>query len=536
MHWADHLAEQIIERSKKEGRTPNVKCQQTPSGGKHIGNLNDVLRAWFPVKAVREKGVECEFVHTTDDRDPLKDVPSRIADLSGKWHSTSEYPEIQKHLGMPLCRVPDPFGCCGSWSEHFTEVWMQGLRAIDINPTLYSVDALYKEGKFEPYIKQVFEKREIAGELISKFQSTKGADYIPFDAICPQCGRLANIDSFNLEKKTVHCVCEGKSIKKKKSEGCGFEGEVPWSEGKLQWRFEWPALMCIFNTTFEPFGKDHFEGSWKSVLEIIPKVFNREPPIPFVYEFFLVNGEKMSASKGNVYIVQDMLKIMEPEVFAMFYTRRPEKQRDLELSKISQLIDEFDETERVYFGKAESRSENREENSKRMYELAMPKIPDKAPVRVPYSFTSELAQLMDDEQALSKLKSLGHLNGASEKDVESARRRIGLARNWVSLYAPPESKYTILSADESITRFILLPDNQKRVLKEFIEMYQMPEATEELLSARAKQLCTEHEVPIADFFSSAYSLLLGRSRGPKLFSFILALDKKLVASRLTGQP
>jgi len=535
MHWADSLAEQIIERSRREGRTPNVKCQQTPSGGKHIGNLNDVLRAWFPVKAIREKGLECEFVHTTDDRDPLKDVPSRIADLDGNWHNTSEFPEIHNYLGMPLCRIPDPFGCCNSWSEHFTEVWMQGLRALDINPTLYSVDALYKEGRFEPYIRQVFEKRALVGEIISKFQSTKSADYIPFDAICPQCGRLANVDSVNLEKKTVHFVCGGKSIKKKKSEGCGYEGEVPWSEGKLQWRFEWPALMCIFNTTFEPFGKDHYEGSWKSLLEIMPTVFGREPPIPFMYEFFLVNGEKMSASKGNVYIVQDMLKVMEPEVFRMFYTRRPEKQRDLDLKHISQLVDEFDETERIYFGKAEARSENREENSKRMYELSMTKVPDQMPVRIPYGFASVLAQLMDDEQALQKLKSLGHLNGASEQDIANARRRIRLARNWINLYAGPESKYTLLSPEDSLTRYILVPDNVKRVLKEFCEMYKMPEATEEVLSARAKQLCIEHDVPIAEFFRYSYSLLLGKDRGPKLFPFILALDKKVVISRLTGQ-
>ena len=53
-----------------------------------------------------------------------------------------------------------------------------------------------------------------------------------------------------------------------------------------------------------------------------------------MYEFFLVNGEKMSASKGNVYIVQDLLKVMEPEAFMFFYAKRPEKQRDLELKRI----------------------------------------------------------------------------------------------------------------------------------------------------------------------------------------------------------
>lgn len=533
MHWADQLADQIIERSKREQRTPNVKCQQTPSGGKHIGNLNDVLRAWFPVKAVRERGVQCEFVHTTDDRDPLKDVPAKIADLDAKWHDSKQFPEIQKYLGKPLCRVPDPFGCCDSWSEHFTEVWMRGVYSLDVDPVLYSVDQLYKEGKFEPFVRTVFEKKELVGKLIASFQSTKGEDYIPFDAICPNCGQLANIDSFDLERKTVHFVCGGKSIKKKKSEGCGFEGEVPWSEGKLQWRFEWPALMSIFNTTFEPFGKDHFEGSWKSVLEIMPKVFDREPPIPFVYEFFLVNGEKMSASKGNVFVVQDLLKVMEPEAFRFFYVKRPEKQRDFELSMVNRLVDEFDETERVYFGASEARSENREENAKRMYELAVNPLPSKPPLRISYSFAAFLTQVMDDDHVMQKLEQLGHLKGATDADLASARNRLTLARNWIALYAGAEAKISLLSTGEAAARLAQLPEPSKRVLVEFASTYEKATSEAELVAA-AKALCSEHGVAIGDFFKAAYQVLIGRERGPKLFSFILAMNKEEVAKRFTG--
>ncbi|MBU0929858.1 MAG: lysine--tRNA ligase, partial [Nanoarchaeota archaeon] len=69
--WADQLAKKVIERSKKENIIPNIKCQQTPSGGKHIGNLNDVARAFFVYKSLIEQKQECTFVHTSDDRDPM---------------------------------------------------------------------------------------------------------------------------------------------------------------------------------------------------------------------------------------------------------------------------------------------------------------------------------------------------------------------------------------------------------------------------------------------------------------------------------
>ena len=89
MHWADQLAEKIIARADKEGIVPNVKCEQTPSGAKHIGNLNDVARAFFPCKSVKEKGHEITFVHLTDDggatwrQESLPDILVKGADYAG---------------------------------------------------------------------------------------------------------------------------------------------------------------------------------------------------------------------------------------------------------------------------------------------------------------------------------------------------------------------------------------------------------------------------------------------------------------------
>ncbi|MFH1246824.1 MAG: lysine--tRNA ligase [Candidatus Micrarchaeota archaeon] len=518
LHWADQLAEKIIERCHREKCVPNVKCQQTPSGGKHIGNLNDVMRAYFPYKAVLEKGEKCEFVHTTDDRDPLKDIPAKLADLDGNWHDAAKFPELKSYYGKALVKTPDPFGCCSSYAAHFTNVWMTGLEMIDVKPKLYSVDALYKQGKFDPYIKMVFEKREAVGKIVSDLQASKDTSYIPFDAFCPQCGVLANVDEFDIKNKKVHFMCGGKSINKKKAEGCGFEGWEPWSEGKLQWRFEWPALMAIFNTTFEPFGKDHAEGSWKSVLRIMPEIFNKEPPIPFVYEFFLVNGEKMSASKGNVYIVQDMLKIMEKDVFKFYYVKRPEKQRDLDLTKIFQLEDEFDAAEKAYFGKADSQSENREENAKRMYDLAVSQPPVSCPNRVSFSFCAALAQLMPVDAAVDKLKELKHIE--TKQDALLAKQRLMIAKTWAAVYGG-EHKLSVLSLEVAAVKKKSLSENQVAALIEFANLLKTRGASNETEQLAAiRDICKKCEVTPSDFFAAAYSVLIGKSRGPKLFTLI----------------
>ncbi len=532
-HWADQLADEIIARAKKEGVVANVKCQQTPSGAKHIGNLCDVARAYLPYKAVVERGEKATFVHTTDDRDPLKDVPAKLADLNGNWHPASSLPDVSNHLGVPLFLVPDPFGCCKSWSVHFTKVWMEGVNALGMHPTLHSVNQLYEDGQLEPYVRKLFENALEAGKIVAQFQATKDEEYLPFDAICPNCHHLANVDAYDLDKAQVHFVCGGKAIKKRKSEGCGNDAWVPWRQGKLQWRFEWPALWGLFHTTFEPFGKDHFEGSWKSGVEIARRIYDIEPPIPFVYEFFLVNGEKMSASKGNVYLVQDLLRVLEPEAFLFYYAKRPEMQRDLDLSRLFALADEFDAAERVFFGSEKSRSENREENSKRMYELCVEKPPARPPRRVPYSFAAALIQLLDENQALEKLRELGHLGDDADDEVR-ARQRLGLAKNWIESYAADEFKIAFISREKARARASELSDAQRSALVAFADAFEKRRGDQSAQLQAAKDAAAAVGITAQSFFEAAYLVTIGKKRGPKLIPFLNALDAPTVGARLRG--
>ncbi len=529
LHWADQLAEQIIERARRENVIPNIKCQQTPSGGKHIGNLNDVIRGYFPYRTILEKGEKATFVHTTDDRDPLKDVPKKFADLDGKWHPSENF-EMNKYLGMPLFMVPDPFGCCSSWSVHFTEVWMKGIYALGMNPQLYSVNDLYEKGKFDPYIIMLFEKIKEAGLISSKFQKTKTESYIPFDAICPNCNQLGNIDAFDLGKKEVHFICGGKAIKKKKSEGCGSENWTSWKNGKLQWRFEWPALWGIFHTTFEPFGKDHAEGSWPSGQEIARKIFRVEPPIPYVYEFFLVNGEKMSASVGNVYIVQDMLEIIEPEVFRFFYTKRPDRQRNLDISRIFSLVDEFDEAERIYFKSHLEREAEVEKNDRkinniiRMYEfssLEKPKIA-RMPVRIPYQFAAMISQTTGIDRATELLKFMGH--DVKPEDIPSIKNRLALAQNWVTKYAPE------MAIDIRLHKIELSGYEKKALADLCVELKR--DINEEELQSYVYQISRSYDIEPKHFFSIIYQILTGKTSGPRLGAFIIAIGKDKIRNIL----
>ncbi len=533
--WADQLAEETATRAKGEKQTASIRCGQTPSGGKHIGNLNDVVRAYFVYKSLEEKGVKSVFIHSTDDRDPLKDVPTRIADLDGNWHQSDKFPKIKEWLGKPLCRIPDPFSCCKSWSVHFTELWVRGLHAIGMKPKIVSNDDYYKQGKCDPYIKMVFEKIKRVGEIVAQFQETKGENYLPFDAICPNCGVLTNISSFDVKKKTVSFTCGGKAIKKNRAEGCGYEGTVPWSEGKLQWRFEWPAQWAIEKTDFEPMGKDHWEGSWKSGMVIAKEIYEIEPPIPYVYEFFLVDGQKMSASKGNVYIVQDMMKIIEPETFVYFYTKRPGKQRDLSLKEIFMLANEFDSIENMYFNREKIKDSRDRLNVERSYFMSVEKIPQKKPPRIPFTFAAMIAQIVPQERMLEAgiklLGGTGHVEGKlTEEEKKIISKRLQLAKFWAEHYAP-EYKISLLEKPPAEAKSF--SKDEREALHELAKDLQGKKLSEDKLYEKFMEIADKHGIESKDFFRTAYLSLIGKSAGPRLAPFILAIGEKEAAERFS---
>ena len=527
---------ELLDRAKKEKQDgissgiPVIRTAQTPSGGKHIGNLNDVLRAHFVYKSLKDKGHKVRFVHTHDDRDPMKDVPGRLADLDAKWHNTQEFPELKKYLGVPLIMVPDPFGCCKSYGEHFSALWIKGLEMIGVEAENISTNALYEAGKFEPYVIKTFENIQEASRILAKHQSTKEEGYIPFDAICPKCNRLANVSSFDIAQKTVSFTCGGKAIKKKMSEGCGFVGEIPWSQGKLQWRFEWPAQWGIFKTTFEPFGKDHYEGSWKSGQEIMRAIFKEEPPIPYVYEFFLVNGEKMSASVGNVYITQDMLKLLEPETFLFFYTKRPGMQRDLDLKNIFRLVDDFESAENVYFGK-ESKIKIDEKNMKRSYEMCFAAAPKSQPIRIDYKFAALIGQSGGDvDRAIDLLKFTGHIKDkVTEKDKQVIAKRIESATYWAQNFADPQFRITLNEKLPDVS----LNAHQKAAISELKEEIKKEKSEEELQLA-VFNISRANSMEPKDFFRLIYQILINKDSGPRLGPFVIAVGKKKVMNLLDG--
>ncbi|OQX22090.1 MAG: lysine--tRNA ligase, partial [Candidatus Altiarchaeales archaeon A3] len=287
-----------------------------------------------------------------------------------------------------------------------------------------------------------------------------------------------------------------------------------------------------FNTTYEPFGKDHFEGSWKSGQVIAREIYNIEPPIPFVYEFFLVNGEKMSASKGNVYVTQEILEILEQEIFLYFYTKKPEKQRDLTLAEIFRLVDEFDIVERIYYGVEQGRNEHETEDAKRMYDISTNKKFSVPPKRMSYVFASTLAQIYG-KKAIEKVKEINKKeNLYSESDLELIKIRFEKAGNWANLYIPESERIKIIDDEEAQKIYLGLDDMVKELLNKFAEMYAQNLSGKEITIRIGELIKASGDKELSiKFYKACYMMLFGKEKGPKLAGFIDTLDKEFILKR-----
>ncbi|MBO3769777.1 MAG: lysine--tRNA ligase [Thermoproteota archaeon] len=524
--WADLVAESAIEHAKRNGMSiVTVKSGGSPSGGKHIGNMNDQIRAFFIYDAVVRKGIPARLIYTNDDMDPLRTIPPSAPDGDGEWHSFTqeELSTLEKYLGWPYCRIPDVFGCHKSWSEHFNSVIRDGLSRIGISMENYNNSDSYANGGFLEITKFTLSKVDQVRGVLSRYQKTLEKDWIPFHAICENCGKITTTAiSFNLEDDTVEYECRGRILAGKYViKGCGHKGVSTFKEGKLPWRIEWVAQWKIFQVNAEPFGKDHYEGSWKSGQALAREIYGIEPPANLVYEFFLVNGEKMSSRKGNAYIIQDLLKVLEPEVVKYLYTKRPMMQRNIDLKNLHLLVEEFDRFEESFFKKSS-------EEAERIYPVLMGGIPNKKPLRINYLLASYLVQFYPVEEAYNSLVRAGIIGeGISEDDRNRVLLRLRLAKNWLSTFAD-SSKYVLKREFSKVDL-----NDVKKALKDLSErLSSLTEFKGEAIQNIIYSTARENNIPAPEFFRKLYLIFLGLESGPRLGYLLATLGREKVISRL----
>ena len=525
--WAATAADEIEQTDPTDPIV--IKGGVSPSGVAHLGNFNEVMRGYYIAEVLRERGHEVRQVFTSDDRDPLRSLPQRLADDTGEIVGLGDVDAgaLGRNLGRPYTDIPDPFGESKSYAAHFTKLLAADADRLDIPVEIISNTEYYQEGKFEESIKCILEDIDTAREVLSEYQSKVDEDYVPFNPLCQNCGKITEtVTDIDLDAQTVTYHCTDMTAGERAIEGCGHEGVATFREGKLPWRFEWPAQWQILDVDFEPFGKDHAEGSWPSGTDIAENVLDTVPPIPMVYEWFTVNDESLSSSTGNIVTVTELLTLLEPAVIRYFFALDPRRARDLDLENLDQLVDDFDRFERAYFDGVNDESIN--EFAEQAYPYVVENI-DSERVRLPYTFAAVLGMTDDRSLQIEMARNEGHIDAETpEWAVTDALNRIEKARIWAERM---DNTYNYQLQETQPAIDIDPTSDTAKALDTLAEVVAEGSDGEEIQEA-IFDIARDYDIPVGEFFEVGYQLFFDQSAGPRLGKFLGELDAEFVVQRL----
>ncbi len=533
--WADSIAREIITRTKfryidreVELKEPLiVKTSASISGVLHIGRLSDTIRGEAVVRALRDAGYDARLIWVAEDMDPLRKIPAGVPK------------EYEEYIGMPVSDVPDPWGCHDSYADHHKDEYFRVLEEfVGVEMPKYSMREEYKKGSFNPYIKKFLESIELAKEIMNKYRTTPlPAGWSPWVPICENCGKIITPRVIGIEDGKVHYICQDYQFEKHVAKGCGYEGYAdPLSgNGKLMWKSEWAAQWARWRVVAEGAGKEYqvpTSAFWVNA-ELVERVLGHPSPVPIFYEHIMIDGQKMSASLGNVIYPRDWLEVARPEVLRYLYCKKLMKMRSFSWKMLPNLYDEFDTVARIYHGMEKADNEKEEKHLKRLYEMSMvrnilPVVP------VSYAHAAMVAQIFTtDEDIVNALKRTGHYD---EEKHDLIMKRVKQAGTWARKYAPQEYRIEVKEmVNEGIKH--ILEDRELEAMLELAEKLEnVAEKKGDITDSDLKELFTEviknHNLTPQKFFRAFYLCLLGKERGPRATTLILSITPAKVAKVL----
>ena len=486
--WADQIAEDIIKKHK--GKKVYV-CSSgiTPSGNIHIGNFREVITTDLVVKALKNKKKNVKFLYSWDDYDRFRKVPTNIPK------------DYERYIGMPLSEILSPFEKNKSYAEHFEEEFEKSVKKLNIDLKFTRQWTMNKKCKYSSLIKKAIDKREEIMEILNKYRKDPlNENWMPFEIYCGKC------------KKDSATVLDVKGYFIEYECKCGFKEKFDFRKKgivKLKWRIDWPARWKYEEVVYEPGGIDHSApgGSFTTAQEISKQIFNYEPPIYTFYDWVRPKGgTEFSSSSGNALTVDDVLEIYEPEILRyLFVSTRPNKGFQISFDNdVIKIYEDFDELERKYFEHEANAQE------KRIYELSVVKIPKKKPNRINFRHLITSVQV-------GKAKGLDKLN-------KNRSEKVG---NWLEKYAGEDMKFEF---QERVN--IALTEKEKEALTLLKSFLKKKNLNEDQLFNEFYSICEGTELSGKEFFKIAYEVIIGKTKGPRLASLILAIGKEKVIKLL----
>ena len=77
--------------------------------------------------------------------DGLRKVPENVPNRE----------DVEQYLGMPVSKIPDPFGCCASFADHMLGLLGGFLAPVEVEYELMRSSEMYASGRFDAALKLI---------------------------------------------------------------------------------------------------------------------------------------------------------------------------------------------------------------------------------------------------------------------------------------------------------------------------------------------------------------------------------------------
>jgi lysyl-tRNA synthetase class 1 len=516
-------------------RFPNVPVYTcaagiSPSGIVHFGNFRDVMTAVLVADALRERGKPVRMVFSWDEFDRFRKVPAGVP------------ANFAEHVGKPLAQIPDPEGTMASYAARFEEAFERAMQQLGVQLEYRYQAKEYQSGRYDDQMMQCLKARTAIAEVMLSFMSDKGkaekqidpvkytAEYYPINLY----SRFTGKDSTKILNYDGDSSVEYECLETKKREVVNLrEHRI----AKLAWKVDWPMRWGVEGVVFEPGGHDHASpgSSYDVSSAVTNRIFNRPPPVFVGYQFIGLQGldGKMSGSKGNAVSPGQLLEIYEGPLLKWLYARKTPDQ-SFSLAFNTEIFRQYDEMDREV---AEYRAGKLSKPSARALELCFDgsdrlKSPENPiPFRQAVAFGQILQWDGEKVRELSRRLNLGYSS-------ESIDARLSHAKAWLVTYnddqliqlltAKNEAHHATMS-DEARGFVRKLRESLESGMKEIEELEAMVYAIPKLPELDQKA----NSVRQRAFFKDVYTLLIGNDTGPRLSTFLWAVDRARIIELLS---
>lgn len=520
MFWADKIA------AEADGAPIIVNDSKTPSGRVHVGSLRGVVIHDVIYRALKQADKPVQFLYGVDDYDALDTVPKYL-----------DRATFAPYLGHPLCNVPSPEpdlpGDRGSdYAKYFMGEFLEVFEYLGVRPQVYYLRDLYRSGRLNGAIDTFLQHAHLVREAYKQVsKADRPADWYPFQVVCENCGKIATTQVSDYQDGKVFYTCKPEATDY--TEGCGHSGWVsPFDgNGKLPWKVEWVAKWQLLGVSIELAGKDHSQkgGSRDVANAICRKVLHQSPPFHAPYEFILVNGTKMSSSKGVGSSAKEVADLLPPELLRFLMLRTPPKTAinfSPNAETITRLFRDYDGAIAHY----------REEQPAELNEDWMPlfysQLDDQIQPYQPVEFSTLISLLqvphLDIEQEVEQRTA----EPLSEFDWAIARQRIAAAQKWLDDYADEEEKL-VLYLDTMPDRASDLSPEQITYLNTVVDDLAALDAWDgDTLQSTLFATSKTVGIKMPEAFQAIYRIFLNKERGPKAGPLLSYMDRDFVLDRM----